>query len=214
MWDWTENQIDLYLIRHGMTAANEEHRYLGKTEESLSERGIRQLEQLAGSGKLPKPELVLCSPMQRCIESAAILFPAVPVIEIQEWKEMDFGNFENKNYEELNGNPAYQAWIDSGGKIAFPGGESREDFIARTATGMENVLEFLTDRLNRQRCPECGTAGQCCVAAVVHGGIIMALLSRYAGGDYFDYQVENAKGYHCRLWIREDKLKIELKETL
>lgn len=214
MWYRTENQVDLYLIRHGMTAANEEHRYLGRTEESLSERGIRQLEQLAGSGRLPKPELVLSSPMQRCKESAAILFPTVPVVEIQEWKEIDFGDFETKNYEELNGNPVYQAWVDSGGVIAFPGGESRNAFVDRTVRGMENVSEFLSDCISRQMCPECGEAGRIFVASVVHGGTIMALLSRYAGGDYYDYQVENAKGYHCRLMIRGDKIKLDIKERL
>ena len=38
MWNWTENQIELYLIRHGMTLGNVEHRYIGRqTDEPLSE---------------------------------------------------------------------------------------------------------------------------------------------------------------------------------
>ena len=40
MWNWTENQIELYLIRHGMTPGNVEHRYIGRqTDEPLSEDG-------------------------------------------------------------------------------------------------------------------------------------------------------------------------------
>ena len=40
MWNWTENQIELYLIRHGMTLGNVEHRYIGRqTDEPLSEDG-------------------------------------------------------------------------------------------------------------------------------------------------------------------------------
>ena len=39
----TENQIELVLIRHGATKANEERRYLGRTDEELSEKGKEAL---------------------------------------------------------------------------------------------------------------------------------------------------------------------------
>lgn len=35
------------------------------------------------------------------------------------------------------------------------------------------------------------------IGMVVHGGTIMALLSKYGKGDYFDYQTANGKGYIC-----------------
>ena len=66
---------------------------------------------------LAQTEIVFTSPMQRCRESAQILFPDREKIEIPEWKEMNFGAFEGKNYEQLNGNPQYQAWIDSNGTL-------------------------------------------------------------------------------------------------
>jgi hypothetical protein len=34
---------------------------------------------------------------------------------------------------------------------------------------------------------------------VVHGGTIMMLISQYYGGEYFDYQVANGKGYICKV---------------
>ena len=37
------------------------------------------------------------------------------------------------------------------------------------------------------------------VCAVVHGGTIMALLSKFGGGEYFDYQVPCGRGYQCLL---------------
>ena len=203
MWNWTENQIELYLIRHGMTLGNVEHRYIGRqTDEPLSEDGRQQLEkrkdqwaQVCRTGDMP---YVFVSPMLRCRQTAEILFPQIPQIEIDPWREMDFGEFEGKNYAQLNGDPRYQAWIDSGGTLAFPGGESREAFIARCVDGMELVMEQI-----RQQLP---------VVAVVHGGTIMALLSHYCGGDYFSYQVKNAEGYHLRLSIQENKM--ELKEKV
>ena len=51
MWNWTENQIELYLIRHGMTLGNVEHRYIGRqTDEPLSEDGRQQLEKRKDQG--------------------------------------------------------------------------------------------------------------------------------------------------------------------
>lgn len=51
MWNWTENQIELYLIRHGMTLGNVEHRYIGRqTDEPLSEDGRQQLEKRKTNG--------------------------------------------------------------------------------------------------------------------------------------------------------------------
>lgn len=47
MWNGTEDKIKVKItwIRHGMTQANGEHRYLGKTDEPLSETGIRLLQE-------------------------------------------------------------------------------------------------------------------------------------------------------------------------
>ena len=132
---------------------------------------------------------------------------------------MDFGEFEGKNYAQLNGDPRYQAWIDSGGTLAFPGGESREAFITRCVDGMELVMEQIRQQLAYTECPECRETEDNCmiqeplpVVAVVHGGTIMALLSHYCGGDYFSYQVKNAEGYHLRLYLQENKM--ELKEKV
>jgi alpha-ribazole phosphatase len=170
---------------------------------------------LAESKCYPQPDQVLISPMGRCRESAGILYPGQQLLEVPEWCEMDFGHFEMKNYEELNGDPDYQRWIDSGGTLAFPGGESREAFVRRAVCGMENVTEYLSQLLAQKACPDCGgcTPGLR-VAAVVHGGTIMALLSHYCGGDYFDYQVENAKGYHCRLRLCGETIEMEITEKL
>ena len=133
--------------------------------------------------------------------------------------DRNFGEFEGKNYAQLNGDPRYQAWIDSGGTLAFPGGESREAFIARCVDGMELVMEQIRQQLAYRACPKCRETEDngmiqepLPVAAVVHGGTIMALLSHYCGGDYFSYQVKNAEGYHLRLSLQENKM--ELKEKV
>ena len=47
MWNWTENQIKMVLIRHGATASNREHRYLGKTDESLDMIGMEEFREIS-----------------------------------------------------------------------------------------------------------------------------------------------------------------------
>ena len=165
------------LIRHGETKGNREHRYIGcRTDESLSEEGILQLQ-----GKIYSPaRLVFCSPMKRCLETAALLYPGVPVKIIPDFRECDFGDFENKNYAELNGRPDYQAWIDSGGEIPFPNGESREAFAARCVSAFEGIQ---------------GQKEDC--ALIAHGGTVMAIMEAFARpqGSYYDFQVKNGCGF-------------------
>lgn len=218
----SENQIEIHLtlIRHGATISNKEGRYLGKTDESLSREGIRTLEKAVTDKICPGADVLFSGPMKRCLETAKILYPGQIPIRIPEWTEMDFGAFEGHNYKELSGDPAYQKWIDSGGILPFPGGESREEFIRRSVVGYENMLHHIKmiwkENTAFEQC-NCGmeqgepesirrdeseagdirarNTGIRSVSAVVHGGTIMALLSHFLGGEYFDYQVKCGQGY-------------------
>lgn len=182
-------KLEVLLLRHGQTQGNLEKRYIGKTDEPLllddteSMRKISALqirleqEGIAGSQKL------FVSPMLRCRQTAELLFPGQEQVVIDKLREMDFGRFEAKNYMELSADPAYQAWIDSGGRLPFPEGEDRECFIKRTMEGFRQM----TEQAWQENC------GQ--IAAVVHGGSIMAILSCLMQDDYFAYQVPNLEGY-------------------
>lgn len=189
----TENQITLIFIRHGETEANKEHRYLGRTDEALSLEGREKLLQAYQQSRYPEAEVVFTSPMRRCRETARLLYPLVPKKEIPEWVEMDFGDFEGKNYEDLKDDEHYQAWIDSNGTLPFPNGESREAYIKRCMQGMDRMMQLLQEERK--------------VAVIVHGGTIMALLSSLCGGEYFDYQVRNGEGFVCSLKKGKDEEK-------
>lgn len=192
----TENQITLIFIRHGETAANKEQRYLGRTEEALSLEGREKLLQAYRQSHYPEAEMVFISPMRRCRETARLLYPVVPKKEIPEWVEMDFGDFEGKNYEDLKDDERYQEWIDSNGTLPFPNGESREAFMKRCMQGMDRMMQLLQEERT--------------VAVIVHGGTIMALLSSLCGGEYFDYQVRNGEGFVCSLNKNKDEEKWDI----
>lgn len=188
----TENQMKLVLIRHGETASNKERRYLGRTEESLSAEGAEQLEKNKALKRYPAVDLLFSSPMKRCVETAAILYPTVRPVTVSQWREIDFGVFEGKNYEELKQDIRYIRWMDSNGTLPFPEGESREAFLTRCEEGFEVMINYLGEAEKKAgKKPET-------VGIIVHGGTIMALLGRFCGG-YFEYQVPNGNGYVCGL---------------
>lgn len=199
MWDRSKNQITLVLIRHGATKANKEHRYIGKTDESLSKVGVMQLVEYKKLQLFPNIDFLFTSPMERCVQTAEILYPGLQPVQIKEWGEMDFGAFEGKNYMELQEDKRYQAWIDSNGTLPFPEGESREEFITRCDKGFQRMVE---------KVKKIKEEGHKTIGMIVHGGTIMALLSRYGKGDYFDYQVANGKGYVCTVKNFDTKPKI------
>lgn len=191
--------ISVTFIRHGATKANFEHRYLGRTDEPLSKEGSRQLVEKSKTGRYGAVGLVFTSPMLRCRQTAEILFPKTEQYVIPQWREIDFGAFEGKTYQDLQGNTEYQAWLDSGGSLPFPGGESREAFIKRVLLGWERAADCLERKTE-------AAAGE--YAAVVHGGTIMALCSRLLGGAYFDYQVSCGEGLRMKLALCRDGLEL------
>lgn len=197
----TEDQIEIHLtlIRHGATLSNKEGRYLGKTDEALSQEGIGALEKSVADRNYPTADVLFSGSMKRCLETAGILYQGQTPIVIPEWTEMDFGAFEGHNYQELSKDPNYQRWIDSGGTLPFPEGESREEFIRRSVAGYEKMVYHMKMIWERSAVSGQENRKIQSVSAVVHGGTIMALLSHFLGGEYFDYQAKCGQGYSGRL---------------
>ena len=177
----------IYLIRHGMTAGNQKKRYIGRTDEPLCQEGRERLEQIRKCALYERPDLLYVSPMLRCLETAQILFPGMKQSVIADFRECDFGEFENQNYLELAGNANYQKWIDSNGMLPFPGGESREAFQTRSVKRFEGLEQFWKSNGYQKQI----------AALVVHGGTIMSILEKVGipNKSYYDFQAGNGEGY-------------------
>lgn len=180
--------MELSFIRHGRTPGNAEKRYIGRTDEALIPETRAELLERAARGEYGRPMILFVSPMRRCIETARIIFPDMEQHVIEEFRECDFGKFEGKNYLELTDDPEYQAWIDSGGTMAFPGGESMAQMSERAMRGFYKAMD-MADGMD--------------AAFVVHGGTIMAILSQIAGGDFYDYQIDNGECITFSLDLQE-----------
>ncbi len=186
------------LIRHAPAPGNLERRYLGSTDEELAPQGIA----LARRNARPPeelPERVWCSPMRRCLSTARLLYPGLEPEPVADLRESGFGAFEYGTYEELQGDPAYRAWVESGGMVPPPGGEGREEFQARCAAAFCQVAgEILSSGTKRG-------------AIVTHGGVIMALCAAMAlpEKDFYQWQSPCCGGWIIALeperWERNKK---------
>lgn len=170
-------------IRHGETESNAKRRYIGRTDEQLSVNGKEYLIRRKKEGYYPKADCLYVSPMLRCRQTAKILYPDINPHIIEAFKEMDFGVFEGKNHEELNGREDYQAWLDSRCELTIPNGESKSGFSERTLQAWNSIIKqpvaFKDESYN--------------MVLVVHGGTVKAILSSLLGGDYFDYDIKNGE---------------------
>ena len=154
----------IHFIRHGITEANLDGRYIGITDVPLSSVGIDQLEGVKSEGFLPGAGLVFSGPLSRCVESAEILYPDQKPIIIDELTEYNFGEFENKTAVELDGTEEYGKWI-SGVTPCPPGGEDSREFTQRICLGLNKMVRKMMD------------LGIFEASAVVHGGVMMSLFA-------------------------------------
>ena len=186
----------LYLIRHGGTAGNAEKRYIGKTDESVTDEWKMILKRMHA----PEVGIVCSSPMRRCVQTARILYGKPPDVIAYGLHECDFGRFEGKNYIELSSEPDYQRWIDSGGKTGFPDGEDVYGFEKRIERSfMDEVVAH------------CRLQGVRSAAVVTHGGVIMGLLEKLGDGSvsFYDHMPANGECIACIYTEKERPLLIK-----
>ena len=175
----------IHLIRHGMTDANIDGRYIGcKTDLPLSPEGVRELKSLRENLEYPDIEALYTSPLLRCKQTASVIYPGFEPISVDELTEYDFGVFENKTARELEIMPEYLEWTS--GKIsATPDGEDTNDFIKRIALGINMIVRDMMEK-------DITNAG-----VIMHGGAIMMFLATCAvpRKRSVEWTSDNGRGY-------------------
>jgi alpha-ribazole phosphatase len=171
----------IHLIRHGRTEPNEKHLYCGRTDPPLSEAGRRALIEIREKSAYPTADAYITSGMARTAETLRILYHREPDFVMDEFREMDFGDFEMKSYDDLKEDPDYLRWIGDIGGTACPHGESQKIFEDRVARGLSKLSEMTFDS----------------VAIICHAGVIVAVMERRFPGqrNYYEWQPQNGRGY-------------------
>lgn len=168
--------MNVCLIRHGKTEANERRLYCGSTDLPLSDTGRAELRELSYAIKNVR---FITSGMKRTDETLRILFGDVPYEADPRFREADFGIFEMHSYGELKDTPAYQAWLAGNNDANVPpGGESGAQMAERAWEAFSRIAEDSV--------------------VITHGGVIAAIMERLFPGENknrYQWQPEPGKGY-------------------
>lgn len=157
----------IHIIRHGLTEANDEGRYIGRTDVTLTADSVRELKKLRNTFTYPAAGMIYSGPLSRCVQTAQILYPNREIQTVDNLTEYDFGEFEGKTGNELDGRPDFTAWV-TGRLPAPPGGETGKDFTKRVVLGLNQIVFDLMQK------------GETSAAVIMHGGVMTTLLAACA----------------------------------
>lgn len=187
--------MELLLMRHSTTPGNGEHRFVGTIDQPLSPEGA----QLAASiGPLEPVEQVYRSPLLRCAQTAANLWPGCKPIVVEDLHEVDFGQFEGLKAADKQDDPNYLRWLQG----CQEEGDVIEDCTERVTRGLLTVLADAREKGHEK------------IGIVAHGGVCMALLYRWAQPHKprLHWLMPNSGGY--RVNVTTDPLVITAIEML
>ena len=132
--------MKIILIRHGMTEGNLKRRYIGTTDEDLINTDCLK-------GDYPKCERVVASPLKRCIQTAEYIYPNVDIEICDKLKECDFGDFENKSYEDLKEIPIIKSGLTATVNCRFRTARHTKILKIAAKTAFLRALRSVTRRL-------------------------------------------------------------------
>ena len=166
--------MTLYLARHGQTDWNATRRFQGASDIGLSERGRAQAQCLRRALGGRRLRAVYVSPLQRARETAAIAVggDAVPVIAVDELRELSLGDWEGRTVDEIrseDGDP-YLAWLRAPHDCPPPGGEPLDRVAARVRGALDRIAAVH------------GGADE--VLVVAHGGVISVYACDLLGSSF------------------------------
>ena len=178
--------IEIHLIRHGKTHANEKRLYCGHTDIPLSENGAEEVGALRDKKIYPAADAFYSSGLLRAGQTLKIIYGDVEYKIAAGLSEYNFGAFEMKGYEELKKRDDYLNWInDSTGEVACPGGESGNGFSKRVIGEYMNIVG------------EARSNGTKSTAVFAHGGVITRLMDYLFPGErnFYEWQPGSGRGY-------------------
>lgn len=140
----------LYIMRHGRTDWNNEHRIQGRTDIPLNDDGRKMAEKAREKYKDINFDVCFCSPLVRARETAEIFLKDrdIPIICDERLYEMCFGIYEGTaNCFEIPDCPL-NVLFKTPEKYITPveGAESFEELFARTGSFLNETVQPLLDK--------------------------------------------------------------------
>lgn len=148
--------MEILFVRHGETEWNNNGKIQGGTDIPLNDKGLGQAASTRALFNGNKPDLIVCSPLLRALQTAKIIAEGrnIPIYTDERLRERNYGSFEGRHFSE----------VDFSG-IWFPGGAE--------PTGIEPLSAFCERIAAAFRDLAKNYAGKT-VLVVSHGGVSIA----------------------------------------
>lgn len=133
----------LYIIRHGQTDWNVEHKLQGRTDIPLNENGRKMAVEAHEKYKDIKIDICYSSPLSRAYETAQTVLEGrnVQIIRDDRLMEMSFGKYEGlKGVLNMPEHSVYKLFNNPAGYVADEGAETLAELYARTGDFIQKVL--------------------------------------------------------------------------
>ncbi|WP_110111906.1 histidine phosphatase family protein [Bacillus sp. CGMCC 1.16541] len=198
------HSLAITCIRHGLTNANKEKRYVGWSDVSLCIDGIDKLKK--SKLIINPPDFIVSSDLTRCVETANLLFPGTSSILSFHWREMNFGHWELKTYEELKDIVHYRNWLDDPFTVSPWEGESFYEFSRRIWVAWDEIVDLLIEKEYKH------------AVIVTHGGPLRLLASTFvqARPHFWDWSFRFGEGctfFHTEQTAKERRSCISYSEV-
>ena len=133
----------LYIMRHGKTDWNAQHKLQGRTDVPLNEEGRQMAKKAAEEYRGVHFDVCYCSPLSRARETAEILLDGrdVPLITDDRLVEMSFGSGEGRQYSfgDIEGPMSVLFHHPEDYNESIGGAETLDELFARTGEFLKEV---------------------------------------------------------------------------
>ena len=136
----------IFLVRHGETDWNRTHRFQGRIDVPLNQKGKNQAHALALALQDESLAAIYSSPLMRAIETACtikIFHPFTPLFEEDGLTEMDLGEFDGMEavYWASQYKDFLATWKSTPGSLRMPGGECLQEVQGRAIHTIERIIK-------------------------------------------------------------------------
>ncbi|MFP4604010.1 MAG: alpha-ribazole phosphatase [Bacteroidales bacterium] len=150
----------IYLIRHTKPDVPEETFYGQADVDVIKKNFVEQSARIQTKLPLEKTDLIISSPLQRCLKLAKEIQSNQKIDTDPRIKELNFGDWELKKWNSTD-RTKMQEWTENFTKMPAPNGESHLQLYNRS-------VEFWNELLSKQLTT---------VGIITHAGVIRSLLA-------------------------------------
>ncbi|KAJ2451825.1 hypothetical protein EV183_003353 [Coemansia sp. RSA 2336] len=148
-------KINIYLARHGQTAANAEAILQGsRTNPPLNECGVKQASALAGAMKKEDLDWIVTSGLERAIETANLVakhHKDTPFLSDARLNEISWGDLDGARFADIKPvvDKVVNQWKNGDYDAKIKNGESANDGKARIVAAFADILRVARERKYR-----------------------------------------------------------------